>query len=49
MKSFMTVHQDYDYYQLLDEIESLQRDEDESIDDFNSRIMHNYYIFHDDD
>lgn len=39
MKLFMTMHQDYDYDQSCDEIESLQREQDDSIDDFNSKIM----------
>jgi superfamily I DNA and RNA helicase len=49
MDLFTSAHQNYDYNQLCDEIESIHRDEDESIDDFYSRIVQNYYIFHDDD
>ena len=43
------MHQNYDYEQLCDEIESFQRDEDESIVDFDLRNIQNYYIFHCDD
>ena len=42
---FIKTHQEYDYDQLCEEIESLQRDDDESIDDFNLRILKNYYRF----
>ena len=49
MELFTTIHHNYDYHQLCDEIKSLWRDEDESIPDFNSRSMWNYYRFHDDD
>lgn len=46
---FISTHHNYNYDQLCDEIESLHIDEDESIVNFNSRIMKNYYRFHDDD
>lgn len=49
MESFLHAHQNYDYEELCDEIESLQREQDESIANFNSSIIQNYYIFHDDD
>lgn len=47
--SFISAHQNYDYDQLCDAIESLERDEYESIDHFNSSILRNYYRFLDDD
>lgn len=49
MKLFISAHQNYECDQLCDEIESLQRDEDKSIDDFDSKILKIYYKFHDDD
>ena len=47
MELFITMHQNYNYVQLCDEIESLQRDKDESIVYFDSRIIRDYYRFHD--
>lgn len=49
MELFLLAHQNYDYDELCDYIEYLHRDEDESIANFNLRIIQNYYIFYDDD
>ena len=49
MHLFVFVHQNYDYDQLCEEIESIQRDEDESIADFDLRLIQHSCIFHDDD
>ena len=49
MELFICAHQNYDYEKLCKEIESLQREEEDSIADFDSRIIHNSYRFHDDD
>ena len=49
MELFTTTHQNYHYNQLFAEIETLPRDKNESIADFDSRIMQNYYRFDDDD
>ena len=43
LELFISAHKNHDYDQLCDEIESLQRDEDESISDFNSRIIQSYH------
>lgn len=49
MELFVFAHQSYNYEKLCDEIESLWREKDESIVDFNSRIPHVHYRPHDDD
>lgn len=45
----LLVHQNNDYENLCEETESLPREENESIVDCDSKIMWNYYRFHDDD
>ena len=49
MEVFAFSLQNYNYDKLCDEIKSIWREKDESIDDFNSRILEVYYRFHDDD
>ena len=39
MRFFVFTHQNYDYDQLCEEIESIQREEDESIADFYLRVI----------
>lgn len=44
---FIGAHHNYDYEKLCEEIKSLQRNEYESIANFNSRIIQSYYRFYD--
>lgn len=48
MKLFLFTHHNYDYDQLCEEIESIQR-ENESIVDFYLRLIQHSYRFHDED
>lgn len=49
MQLFVFVHRSYDNDQLYDEIESIQREEDKSITNFDLRIiLHSYRSHHDD-
>ena len=43
---FLHARQDYEYEELCDGIKYIQREEYESIANFNSRIIQNYYRFH---
>ena len=47
MEMFLFAHQSYNYDELCNEIESLWKERNESLDDFHSRLLQIYYIFHD--
>lgn len=49
MDLFISAHKNYNYENLYIEIEYLQKQEEESLTNFNFKIIQNYYRFHDDD
>ena len=49
MQLFVCVHHNYNYDQSCEEIESIQREEDDSVVDIELRLIQHSYRFHDDD